>query len=119
MTQRATLKLKRAYEPAKRSDGMRVLVDRLWPRGLSKEDAAIDHWLKDLAPSTALRRWFVHEPARWPEFRRRYRAELAKLAEPVAAARKLTRGRVVTLVYGARDERCNNAVVLKEVLRGK
>lgn len=107
--------LKRAYAPPARSDGLRVLVDRLWPRGVSKADAGIDLWLKDVAPSAALRRWFGHDPQKWAEFRTRYRAELhgsPALAELKALARKGD----VTLVYSARDELHNDAVVLREVL---
>jgi len=99
-------------------DGMRVLVDRLWPRGVRKAKAHIDLWLKDIAPSTALRQWFGHDPARWSEFRRRYRAELKRQPEVLAQLRKLARQRRITLVFGAHDERRNQAVVLKEVLAG-
>jgi uncharacterized protein YeaO (DUF488 family) len=112
----ARVKLKRVYEPAEPDDGIRVLVDRLWPRGLSKAGAAIDRWMKNVAPSTELRRWFGHERDRWPEFRRRYVLELqqhtTELEEIRAVAGKIT----VTLLYGARDERHNDAVVLREVL---
>lgn len=107
---------KRAYEPAAAGDGYRVLVDRLWPRGVKKEEAALDLWAKDLAPSPELRKWFGHDPARFEAFAHRYRRELAaapareQLAELV---RRATRGRV-TLVYGARDEAHNGAVVLKD-----
>jgi len=110
--------LRRAYEPPGERDGVRVLVDRVWPRGVRKETAAIDHWLKDVAPSTALRQWFGHEPHKWDEFKRRYFRELDGRAEAVARLRELVgRGRV-TLVFGARDERHNNAVALKEYLEG-
>jgi uncharacterized protein YeaO (DUF488 family) len=111
--------LKRAYEPAAPRDGTRVLVDRLWPRGVSKEAAAIDHWMKELAPSTELRKWFGHDPARWPEFRRRYTAELRQQAEAVAQLRALARKGRVTLVYAAHDEEHNDAVVLRTVLLGR
>lgn len=97
---------------------MRVLVDRLWPRGLRKSDAAIDHWLRDVAPSHELRRWFGHDPERWPEFRRRYKAELKRNAAAVDELRALVRQGRVTLVYSARDESHNQAVVLKELLTG-
>ncbi len=113
------VKLKRAYEPAGADDGTRILVDRLWPRGVKKEDAAVDHWAKDLAPSTALRKWFGHDPDRWPEFRKRYSAELRRQPEEIAALRALGRQGPITLVYGARDERHNDAVVLREVLLGR
>ena len=93
-----------------------MLVDRVWPRGLSKEKAQIDHWLKDAAPSTALRQWFGHDPARWPEFRRRYRAELEQNPAALEALRSLLQGKRATLVYGARDEQHNQAIVLAEIL---
>ena len=110
------LRVKRVYGPPTEDDGVRVLVDRVWPRGLSKEKAQIDHWLKDVAPSTALRQWFGHDPARWTEFRRRYRAELEQNLAPLKALRSLIRGKPATLVYGARDEQHNQAVVLAEIL---
>jgi uncharacterized protein YeaO (DUF488 family) len=113
------LHLKRAYEPQARSDGKRILVDRLWPRGLSKERAAIDQWMKEVAPSTALRRWFGHNPDRWPEFKRRYKRELRARRELVREiAGRASRGRV-TLVFGARDEAHNDAVVLAAVVRAR
>ncbi|HYL49991.1 MAG TPA: DUF488 domain-containing protein [Stellaceae bacterium] len=118
MAQQSRVQLKRAYDPPLPRDGMRVLVDRLWPRGVRKAKAHIDLWLKDVAPSTALRQWFGHDPARWSEFRRRYRAELKRQPEVLAQLRKLVRQRRITLVFGARDERRNQAVVLKEVLAG-
>jgi uncharacterized protein YeaO (DUF488 family) len=113
----ATLKLKRAYAPAAAGDGTRVLVDRLWPRGLAKREARIDEWAKEVAPTAALRRWFGHDPARWDEFQRRYRAELKDNAA-LDQLRRLVAAGPVTLVYGARDETHNQAVVLREVLRG-
>ncbi len=108
-----SIAVKRVYEPAASSDGYRVLVDRLWPRGLKKEDAALDAWSKELAPSTTLRKWFGHDPARWESFRHRYASELDEVAEfwqPLAA--KASRRRI-TLLYGASDEEHNNAVALK------
>jgi uncharacterized protein YeaO (DUF488 family) len=108
-----SIAVKRVYEPAAKSDGYRVLVDRLWPRGLKKEDAALDLWSKELAPSATLRRWFGHEAARWEAFRHRYAAELDALTEhwrPLLARAKHQR---VTLLFGARDEEHNNAVALK------
>ena len=110
--------LKRAYESASRNDGYRVLVERLWPRGLRKTDAHFDEWLKEVAPSDSLRRWFGHEPIKFPEFRERYRRELH--AEPARRAiaqlaRRATRG-TVTLVYSAHDDVHNNAVVLAREL---
>lgn len=111
------LRIKRVYEPAARSDGIRILVDRLWPRGLSKADAAIDEWMKDVAPSAALRRWFGHEPEKWAEFQKRYRTELREQADLVARIARLAARRRVTLVFGARDEEHNDAVVLAAVVR--
>lgn len=110
--------LKRAYEPAAPEDGQRVLVDRLWPRGVSKEKAAIDLWLKEIAPSTALRQWFNHDPALWEEFQRRYRAELDANGEVVGQLKDVIRAGKTTLVYGAKDEAQNDAVVLAEYLDG-
>ena len=107
---------KRAYESPAAEDGTRVLVDRLWPRGLKKTDAAIDHWAKDLAPSTELRKWFGHDPARWEEFRRRYSEELSEHREDIARLRDLARKGRITLVYAAHDEAHNDAVVLREIL---
>jgi uncharacterized protein YeaO (DUF488 family) len=113
------LRLKRVYEPPDRSDGRRILVDRLWPRGLSKEKAAVDDWMKEIAPSAALRRWFGHDPEKWPEFQRRYRRELRARDDLVREiAKRAARGRV-TLVYGARDEEHNDAVVLAAVVRAR
>jgi uncharacterized protein YeaO (DUF488 family) len=110
-----SIRRRRAYEPVGEGDGYRVLVDRLWPRGLSKEEAAIDRWLKDVAPSTALRKWFGHRPDRWPEFRRRYLAELAH-NPAFAVLESLAAKQDLTLVYGAKDEVHNDAVVLAECL---
>ncbi len=108
------IRLKRAYEDAATGDGRRVLVERLWPRGVTKEKAALDLWLKDVAPSRDLRTWFGHDPAKWPEFRRRYREELDDREDEVAQLVDLSREGTVTFVYGARDEEHNAAVVLKE-----
>jgi len=113
------IRLKRAYEPPEPRDGTRILVDRLWPRGVKKADAAIDRWLRDIAPSAALRRWFGHRIERWPEFRRRYLTELQGRPELVEEIREAARSSPVTLVYGARDEAHNDAVVLKELLTGE
>ncbi|WP_045836414.1 DUF488 domain-containing protein [Hyphomicrobium sp. 99] len=113
------LRLKRAYEPAATDDGVRILVDRLWPRGVSKEKAALDEWEKDIAPSTELRQWFGHDPARWPEFKRRYRDELRQHTDILKRIRALTKTHTVTLVYSAHDEEHNDAVVLKDVLLKK
>ena len=111
-----TIKLKRAYEPAGAEDGTRILIDRLWPRGIKKADAAINRWFKEIAPSTKLRRWFGHRTERWPEFRRRYVAELRQRPELLDEIRTLARDGPVTLVYGARDETHNDAIVLRELL---
>jgi len=108
--------LKRAYDPPSEEDGVRILVDRLWPRGLRKADAAIDQWAKEIAPSSELRRWFGHEPSRWSEFRRRYRRELADKTELIDEIRATARARRVTLVYAARDTQHNEAVVLRDLL---
>jgi uncharacterized protein YeaO (DUF488 family) len=113
------IKLKRAYLPAAANDGTRILVDRLWPRGVRKSAAAIDLWVKDIAPSTALRNWFGHDPTRWPEFRRRYTAELRGHPDQLAELRARARRRPVTLVFAARDELHNDAVVLRAVLLGR
>ena len=112
------IKLKRAYERPASNDGVRVLVDRLWPRGVRKADAAIDHWMKEVAPSTTLRRWFGHEPARWEEFRRRYRGELNEHQKQLNELRGLARHGGITLVYAARDQAHNEAVVLRDLLLG-
>lgn len=117
-TRGARIRIKRAYEAHSEGDGERILVDRIWPRGLRKADAHIDLWLKDVAPSTPLRQWFGHDPARWEEFRHRYRAELARNPEPVAQLRTRARDGTLTLVYSARDEQHNQAVVLRELLTG-
>jgi uncharacterized protein YeaO (DUF488 family) len=113
------IRLKRAYQPAAADDGARILVDRLWPRGLKKSDAAIERWLKDIAPSTALRQWFAHDPARWPEFRRRYAAEIRRHPDQLAELRAIARKGPVTLIFSARDELRNDAVVLRNVLLGR
>jgi uncharacterized protein YeaO (DUF488 family) len=110
------LKLKRVYEEAGDADGFRILVDRLWPRGLTKEAAHIDLWLKDAAPSPELRKWFNHEPDKWEQFRASYLAELSQHPEQVAPIREHAGKGPVTLVYGAKDEEHNQALVLKEFL---
>jgi uncharacterized protein YeaO (DUF488 family) len=110
------IKLKRAYKPASKDDGLRFLVERLWPRGVSKQKAKIDLWLKTVAPSTELRQWYGHDPARWPQFRTRYRAELKGQGDVLALLRYVTEERTVTFVYAARDEERNSAVALKEFL---
>jgi uncharacterized protein YeaO (DUF488 family) len=115
------ISLKRAYEKPSRADGTRVLVDRLWPRGISKQDAAIDAWLRDLAPSNELRRWFHARPTQWPLFRKRYLKELSNpaCARALDQLYELANGRKrITLVFASRNETHNNAVVLKELLQG-
>ena len=109
-------KLKRAYDPAEKSDGFRVLVERLWPRGVTKQKAALDLWLKDVAPSPRLRTWFGHDPKKWDEFRKRYRKELKEHGDALDDLRRKARRRTVTLVYGSKDQHHNAAVALKEVL---
>jgi uncharacterized protein YeaO (DUF488 family) len=115
----ANVRLKRAYEPPAPSDGARILVDRLWPRGLSKAAAALDQWVREAAPSTALRKWFGHDPARWQEFRRRYAAELRERPDGLRALRDRARRGTITLVYSAHDEAHNDAVVLRGLLLGR
>jgi uncharacterized protein YeaO (DUF488 family) len=111
------IKLKRAYQAPEADDGFRILVDRLWPRGVSKSSARVDLWLKDIAPSTALRKWFGHDPAKWEEFRSRYFRELRQKSEAVGELRKHVRRGRVTLVYGAKDEQHNDAVALRGFLK--
>ncbi|MGY4402246.1 DUF488 domain-containing protein [Bradyrhizobium sp. USDA 3315] len=113
------IKLKRAYDPARSGDGTRILIDRLWPRGVRKIDAAIDLWAKDIAPSTALRKWFGHDPARWHEFRRRYSDEIRRHQDRLDELRALARKGRITLVFAAHDEAHNDAVVLRETLLGR
>jgi uncharacterized protein YeaO (DUF488 family) len=114
----SNIRVKRAYLPPASEDGVRVLVDRLWPRGVGKSDAKIDRWMKDLAPSTELRRWFGHDPSRWDEFRQRYEAELSDQADLLDELRALVQEGPVTLVFGARDELHNQAVALRDFLAG-
>jgi len=110
------IRTKRIYEEPSEDDGLRVLVDRLWPRGLSKAKAKIDRWEKDLAPTTELRRWFGHDPAMWEEFLQRYRAELEGKEEALARLRREANDGTVTLLYAAKDEEHNNAVALKRYI---
>ncbi len=114
----ANISLKRAYEPPAVADGVRILIDRLWPRGLSKKAAAIDHWLKEVAPSTELRKWFGHEPARWEEFQKRYIAELAHKGDQLQRLRALAQSGPVTLIFAARDSAHVHATVLRAILLG-
>jgi uncharacterized protein YeaO (DUF488 family) len=111
------VRLKRAYEPPSASDGYRVLVDRLWPRGVSRAQAHLDEWARELAPSAELRRWFAHDPERFAEFKRRYAEELAVQEDKLRELRRRARQGTLTLVYGARDTQHNDAVVLAEILR--
>jgi uncharacterized protein YeaO (DUF488 family) len=114
------INLKRAYDAASADDGLRILVERLWPRGVSKQKAKIDLWLKDLSPSAELRTWYGHEPARWPTFRKRYVAELKRHGDVPKLLGYIAQGRTITFVYAASDEERNSAVVLKEFIeRGK
>jgi uncharacterized protein YeaO (DUF488 family) len=113
------IKLKRAYEPPEKSDGLRILVDRVWPRGLTKEQLELHALHKDIAPSAALRKWFGHEPKKWTEFKRKYKEELKAHTKELQELRELAKKHTITLVYGAKDEEHNQAVVLKEVLSGK
>jgi uncharacterized protein YeaO (DUF488 family) len=113
------VKLKRAYEPASADDGTRILIDRLWPRGIRKADAAIDQWVKDIAPSTALRKSFGHDPDRWAEFRRRYAVEVRRHPEYLSRLRVLARQGPITLIFSAHDEIHNDAVALRNFLLGR
>ena len=115
----ANVRLKRAYEPPARGDGPRILIDRLWPRGMTKKSAAIDEWLKEIAPSTALRQWFGHDPSRWEEFRRRYAGEVLQNPEHLGKLRDRARQGPITLVFSAHDEVHNDAVVLRDMLLGR
>lgn len=110
------VRIKRVYDEPAAEDGKRILVDRLWPRGIAKDKARIDEWLKEIAPSDELRKWFGHDPARWDEFRERYRRELEAKGELLDQLRTLARKETVTLLFAAKDEEHNNAVALKEIL---
>jgi uncharacterized protein YeaO (DUF488 family) len=114
-----SIKIKRVYQEPDHADGMRILVDRLWPRGLTKERARVDLWLKDIAPSTELRKWFSHDPEKWPEFQTRYRHELKSKGDQLALLKEKATHGPVTLLYGAKDEEHNEAVVLQALLRTK
>jgi uncharacterized protein YeaO (DUF488 family) len=115
----ANIQIKRVYEEPDRDDGTRILVDRLWPRGLTKEDARVDLWLKDVAPSTALRKWFAHDPGKWEEFRSRYLEELKRNKELLSLLRQEAAKGTVTLVYGAKDQEHNEAVILQKLFTAK
>jgi uncharacterized protein YeaO (DUF488 family) len=108
------VQIKRVYDEPRAADGTRILIDRLWPRGVSKAKAKVDLWLKDIAPSTPLRQWFGHDPGKWEEFKKRYKAELDHSSEAVAQLREYMAKGTVTLVYGAKDQEHNDAVVLQE-----
>jgi uncharacterized protein YeaO (DUF488 family) len=110
------IRIKRVYDPVSPDDGRRILVDRLWPRGVKKEAARIDEWLKEIAPSDELRKWFSHDPAKWPEFRNRYRKELKVNAQLLEHLREETKKGKVTLLFSAKDSEHNNAAVLKNIL---
>jgi len=110
------IRLRRVYEAASPEDGIRILVERLWPRGLSKKKAAVDFWLKDLAPSTELRQWYAHDPAKWPQFRKRYWAELKRQHDLLALLKYITQQETATFVYAASDTHRNSALALKEFL---
>lgn len=112
------INIKRIYEKAERGDGFRLLVDRLWPRGVSKDRAKLDLWLKEIAPSNALRKWFHHDPKKWPEFQKRYKAELKGNGEAVQKLKEIVKkNKTVTLLYAASDMEHNEAVVLKNIIK--
>jgi len=110
------IKIKRAYDQPHKADGLRILVDRLWPRGLTKEKASVDLWLKEIAPSTELRKWFAHDPDKWKSFCGRYETEIAHNHDLIKVLKEKAREGTITLIYGARDEKHNEALVLKEFL---
>jgi uncharacterized protein YeaO (DUF488 family) len=110
------IRIKRVYEPQSPDDGKRILVDRLWPRGLSKEKAGVDLWLKDISPSTELRKWFAHDPAKWEEFQKRYRLVLKNNAASLTGLRREAQTGTITLLFAAKDEKQNEAAVLQSIL---
>lgn len=110
------IKIKRVYEHPEKDDGMRILVDRLWPRGLTKKKASVDLWLKDIAPSTELRKWFGHDPDKWKRFRARYQTEIRNNHDLIKALKQKATEGTITLIYGARDQKHNEALVLKQFL---
>lgn len=116
MGQRYRIRIKRIYEPRAPGDGLRVLVDRIWPRGIKKSDAGVDLWLREVAPSSALRKWFAHDPAKWPAFRERYRQELRDDREAFMRLADQASRQDITLLFAARDRRHNQAVVLRDLL---
>ncbi len=111
------LRIKRIYDPPLPGDGKRILIDRLWARGIKKEDARVDEWIKDISPSTELRKWFGHDPAKWGEFKKRYLSELRDKKEILDRIKNEAKGKTVTLIYSARDQEHNNAVAMKEFLQ--
>ncbi len=113
------IRIKRIYEPAAKEDGTRILVDRLWPRGVTKAEARLDEWNREVTPSGRLRAWFGHDPERWAEFSRRYRAELERHAEALGQLRRQARAGPITLLYAAKDEKHTHAIVLRNVLLGR
>ena len=113
---KTSVSIKRVYALPEKSDGFRVLIDRLWPRGLSKEKAKVDLWLKEIAPSTELRKWFNHEPEKWKQFEKKYRDEIKKNPEALQVLKSKMKEGKLTLVYGAKEERYNDAVVLQNLL---
>ncbi len=113
------LKIKRVYDPSSKDDGKRILIDRLWPRGLKKESAKIDEWMKDVAPSTELRKWYGHDPEKWDGFKRRFFSELERQQGPVDDIIEAARKGTVTLLFGSKEERYNNAVALKEYIEAR
>jgi uncharacterized protein YeaO (DUF488 family) len=110
------VKIKRVYEPISREDGRRILVDRLWPRGMRKDKAHLDEWVKDIAPSDELRKWFAHDPEKWPEFKKRYKSELRQKRDLIDHLREEADEDTVTLLFAAKDAQHNNAVVLQEII---
>lgn len=113
------IRIKRVYDKPERTDGLRILVERLWPRGLTKQKARVDVWLKEIAPSHELRRWYGHEPDKWPEFQRRYRAELRENKAALKELKQMVADETATLLFAARDTERNSAVVLQRVLTGR
>ena len=111
-------KIKRVYDPVSADDGKRILVDRLWPRGINKEKAHIDEWLKEIAPSNELRKWYSHDPAKWPEFKKRYRAEISQETEILKKIKNEGKKGTVTLLFSTKELELNNAVALKEIIGG-
>lgn len=115
----ANIHVRRVYDAARPEDGQRILIDRLWPRGLSKADAKVDVWMKEIAPSTKLRQWYQHDPKKWPEFKKRYHAELDEHADGVGELMSYAAAGKLTLLFASREERLNNAFALKEYLESK